>query len=161
RLNTIGYDVREKAVVADDVGELAEVIEGVLRWADLIVISGGLGPTEDDVTRDAVARVLNLPLEVDERIVDRIRERFARRNLVMPDINRRQGMVPRGATVLENPNGTAPGLWLESGKTPIVLLPGPPRELKPMFEMLVRDRLTPDVAGGLLFRRVLRITGRT
>src|SRR5262245_7617399 len=160
RLNTIGYDVRLKAVVADEVGELADVIEGVLKWADLIVITGGLGPTEDDITRDAVARVLHAPLDVDERIVDRIRERFARRNLVMPNINRRQGMVPRGATVLENPNGTAPGLWLESGKTAIVLLPGPPRELKPMFETLVRDRLTPDSSGSL-FRRVLRITGRT
>ena len=85
-------------------------------WADLIVITGGLGPTEDDITRDAVARVLQLPLDVDEAIVDRIRERFARRGLTMPEINRRQAMVPRGATVLENPNGTAPGLWLERGR---------------------------------------------
>jgi len=161
RLNTIGYDVREKAVVADDVGELADVIESVLKWADLIVISGGLGPTEDDITRDAVARVLDVPLDVDERIVDRIRERFARRNLAMPEINRRQGMVPRGAMVLENPNGTAPGLWIQRGKTAIVLLPGPPRELKPMFETLIRDRLKPASSGGGLFRRVLRITGRT
>src|SRR5205809_5360923 len=112
RLNTIGYDVRLKAVVADDVGELADVINSALDWADLIVISGGLGPTEDDVTRDAVARVLQVTMDVDERIVDRIRERFARRNLAMPAINRRQAMVPRGATILENPNGTAPGLWL-------------------------------------------------
>jgi nicotinamide-nucleotide amidase len=161
RLNTIGYDVRLKAVVADEVGELADVIESALNWADLIVITGGLGPTEDDITRDAVARVLNLPMDVDERIIDRIQERFARRNLAMPAINRRQGMVPRGATVIENPNGTAPGLWLESGKTAIVLLPGPPRELKPMFEALVRDRLAPASSGGGLFRRVLRITGRT
>src|SRR6185295_4318646 len=97
RLNTIGYDVRLKAVVADDVGELAEVVAAALRWADLLVITGGLGPTEDDITRDAVARVLNVPMDVDERIVDRIRERFARRNLAMPEINRRQAMVPRGA----------------------------------------------------------------
>src|SRR5262245_57565774 len=108
RLNTIGFDVRLKAVVADEVDELARVIDGALDWADLLVITGGLGPTEDDVTRDAVARVLNIPLDVDEAIVDRIRERFVRRGLTMPDINRRQAMVPRGATVLENPNGTAP-----------------------------------------------------
>jgi competence/damage-inducible protein CinA-like protein len=161
RLNAIGYDVRLKAVVGDDVSELADVIESAIAWADLIVISGGLGPTEDDITRDAVARVLHVPIDVDERIVDRIRERFARRNLAMPEINRRQGMVPRGATVIDNPNGTAPGLWLESGKTAIVLLPGPPRELKPMFDTLVRDRLAPASSGGGLFRRVLRITGRT
>src|SRR3954470_12671461 len=89
RLNTIGYDVRLKAVVADDVLELARVIESALEWADLIVITGGLGPTEDDMTRDAVARVLGITLDVDESIVERLRERFARRGMTMPDINRR------------------------------------------------------------------------
>jgi nicotinamide-nucleotide amidase len=161
RLNQIGYDVRLKAVVADEVGELADVVETALAWADLIVITGGLGPTEDDITRDAVARVLKLPLDVDEGIVDRIRERFARRGLTMPDINRRQGMVPRGATVLDNPNGTAPGLWLERARTGIALLPGPPREMKPMLEALIKDRLASRSGGGGLFRRVLKITGRT
>src|SRR6478609_1522796 len=79
RLNAIGYDVRLKAVVGDDVGELARQLAETLTWAGLIVITGGLGPTEDDVTRDAVAQVLGAPLDVDERIVDHIRERFARR----------------------------------------------------------------------------------
>jgi len=160
-LNTIGYDVRLKAVVADDLDELADVISGALAWADLLVLTGGLGPTEDDLTRDAVARVLGVPLDVDERIVDRIRERFARRGMAMPDINRRQGMVPRGAEVLENPNGTAPGLWIQRDKIAIVLLPGPPREMKPMFEAVVRDRLAPHSGTAGLFRRVLKITGRT
>src|SRR6266853_1805821 len=105
-----------------------------MEWADVLVITGGLGPTEDDVTRDAVARVLDLPLDVDEEIVARIHDRFARRGLTMPEINRRQAMVPRGAVVLDNPNGTAPGLWIERGRTALVLLPGPPREMKPMLE---------------------------
>ena len=161
RLNQIGYDVRLKAVVADDVDELAKVVDGALAWADVIILTGGLGPTEDDITRDAIARVLNLSMEVDERIVDRIRERFARRGLTMPEINRRQGMVPRGATVIENRNGTAPGLWLERGRTAIVLLPGPPREMTPMLDAVIRDRLTPRTDGRGLFRRVLKITGRT
>jgi competence/damage-inducible protein CinA-like protein len=161
RLNQIGYDVRLKMVVGDDVGELAGVVETALGWADLIVVTGGLGPTEDDITRDAVARVLKLPLDIDEGIVDRIRERFARRGLTMPDINRRQGMIPRGAAVLDNPNGTAPGLWLERDRTGIALLPGPPREMKPMLEVLIRDRLAPRSGGAGLFRRVLKITGRT
>jgi nicotinamide-nucleotide amidase len=160
RLNAIGYDVRLKAVVGDDVDELAEVLRTAGGWADLIVISGGLGPTEDDVTRDAVARVYDMPLEVDEAIVDRIRDRFARRGMTMPDINRRQAMVPRGAVVLENPNGTAPGLWIERGRAAIVLLPGPPREMKPMLEGVVRDRLAPRSGTAGLFRRVLKITGR-
>ena len=161
RLNQIGYDVRLKAVVADDVDELARVLDGALAWADVIILTGGLGPTEDDITRDAVARVLNLSMEVDEDIVDRIRERFARRGLTMPEINRRQGMVPHGATVIENRNGTAPGLWLERGRTAIVLLPGPPREMTPMLDAVIRDRLTPRTDGRGLFRRVLKITGRT
>jgi nicotinamide-nucleotide amidase len=160
RLNTIGYDVRLKAVVGDDVGELARVLEGVLSWADLIVVTGGLGPTEDDITRDAVARALNIPLDVDEEVVERIRERFARRGMTMPDINRRQAMVPRGATVLPNPNGTAPGLWLEKGTVALVLLPGPPRELKPMLDVVIAEQLAPKSGGGGLYRRVLKITGR-
>ena len=160
RLNAIGYDVRLKAVVADDVTEMARVIESALEWADLIVITGGLGPTEDDLTRDAVARVLDIPVDVDEAIVERIRERFARRSMTMPEINRRQAMVPRGAEVLPNPNGTAPGLWLEKGSTALVLLPGPPREMKPMLEAVIAERLAPRSKGSALFRRVLKITGR-
>ncbi|MBW8866777.1 MAG: competence/damage-inducible protein A [Acidobacteria bacterium] len=160
RLNAIGYDVRLKAVVADDVDELARVIEGALAWADVIVITGGLGPTEDDITRDAVARVLDTPLDLDEAIVERLRERFAKRGMTMPEINRRQAMVPRGATVLPNANGTAPGLWLERGKTAIVLLPGPPREMKPMLEAVIGERLAPRSGGRGLFRRVLKIAGR-
>lgn len=161
RLNEIGIDVRLKLVAGDDVEELAEVLRAALGWADLIVTTGGLGPTEDDITRSAVAQLLQVPLDVDETIVDRIRDRFQRRGLAMPEINRRQAMVPRGAHVIPNPNGTAPGLWLEHGRTGFVLLPGPPREMKPMFEAVAVDRLAPRTSGAGLFRRVLRITGRT
>ena len=160
RLNTIGFDVRIKTVVGDDVAELAGLVRASLAWADLIVLTGGLGPTADDITRDAVAQVLDLPFDEDEETVARIRERFARRGMVMQEINRRQAMVPRGAALLDNPNGTAPGLWLEHGTTALVLLPGPPREMKPMFEAIVRDRLAPRSGGAGLFRRVLKITGQ-
>jgi competence/damage-inducible protein CinA-like protein len=160
RLNTIGFDVRMKTVVGDDVGELAGLVRASLDWADLIVLTGGLGPTADDITRDAVAQVLDLPFDEDEETVARIRERFTRRGMVMQEINRRQAMVPRGAALLDNPNGTAPGLWLEHGRTALVLLPGPPREMKPMFEAIVRDRLTARSGGAGLFRRVLKITGQ-
>ena len=161
RLNAIGFDVRLKAIVGDDVDELADVLQGALAWADLIVMTGGLGPTQDDITRDAVARVLQLPLDVNEAVLDRIGERFARRGLTMSEINRRQAMVPRGAAVLDNANGTAPGLWLERGSTAIVLLPGPPREMAPMLEAVARDRLAPKTGGAGVFRRVLKISGRT
>jgi nicotinamide-nucleotide amidase len=161
RLNAIGCDVRLKTVVGDSVDDLGHVFESALGWADLVVLTGGLGPTEDDVTRDAVARVLQAPLEENSTVVERIRARFARRGMAMPDINRRQAMVPRGATLVDNANGTAPGLWIEHGRTAVVLLPGPPREMTPMLDAVIAERLAPRSRGAGLFRRVLRITGRT
>jgi nicotinamide-nucleotide amidase len=161
RLNAIGYDVRLKVVVGDDIEELAQVFASALTWADLIVVIGGLGPTDDDITRAAIAQVLDVPLDIHEDVVERIRGRFTRRGMTMPEINRRQAMAPRGAALVDNPNGTAPGLWIERGTTAIVLLPGPPREMTPMIETVIRDRLAERSRGSRLFRRVLRITGRT
>jgi nicotinamide-nucleotide amidase len=161
RLNAIGCDVLMKFVVGDDVDELAAVFERAIGHIDVVVCTGGLGPTEDDITRDALTRALGVPMDVDEAIVDRIRQRFERRGMTMPEINRRQAMVPRGAIIVENPRGTAPGLWIERQATSVALLPGPPREMTPMLEALIADRLQPKTAGAGLFRRVLKITGRT
>jgi nicotinamide-nucleotide amidase len=161
RLNAIGVDVRRKMVVGDDAGELAQALEQALAAVDVIVCTGGLGPTEDDVTRDALARVMAAPLEIHEDIVDAIGARFALRGIVMPTINRRQAMVPRGAVVLQNRNGTAPGLWMEQGSIAIVVLPGPSREMIPMLEAVIEERLRPRCRGVGLFRRVLKITGRS
>jgi nicotinamide-nucleotide amidase len=161
RLNAIGCDVRLKTVVGDDVDELATIFERGIGRIDLIVCTGGLGPTDDDITRDALARVLQVPIDVDEAIVDGIRQRFERRGMTMPDINRRQAMVPRGATVVDNPRGTAPGLWIERQGTSVALLPGPPREMTPMLEALIAERLKPRSGAAGLFRRVLKITGRS
>jgi nicotinamide-nucleotide amidase len=160
RLNEFGYDVRLKAIVGDDVDEIATVVEIAAAQADLVVITGGLGPTEDDLTREAVARVAGVPLDLDETIVDGLRERFAKRGIRMTENNRRQAMVPRGATVLDNRNGSAPGLWLKHGATDLVLLPGPPRELTPMFDAFVRAHIAPGAGARVLMRRTLRITGR-
>ena len=160
RLNTIGCDVRLKAVVGDDVSELVSLFERGVGAVDLIVCTGGLGPTEDDITRDALARALSLTLERDDRIVEKIRERFERRGMVMQAINARQAMVPHGAVVLENARGTAPGLWIEQSGTRILLLPGPPGEMLPMLEQVIAEHLRPSAGGRGLFRRVLRITGR-
>jgi nicotinamide-nucleotide amidase len=161
RLNAIGYDVRLKVVVGDSVEDLSRALESALAWADAVIVIGGLGPTDDDITRAALAQVLQVPLDVHEHIVDRIRERFVRRGMEMPAINRRQAMAPRGAALVDNPNGTAPGLWMERGSTAIVALPGPPREMTPMFDAIVRDRLAPRAKGEALYRRVLKVTGRT
>lgn len=161
RLNAVGYDIRMKAVLGDDVDELATVLTASWGVVDLMVTTGGLGPTADDITRDAISKALALPLDFHEPIAERLRARFAERGLTMPEINNRQAMVPHGATVLENRNGSAPGLWFERDGTALLVLPGPPREMIPMLEAVIADRLASRSHGAGLFRRVLRITGRT
>lgn len=161
QLNLLGIEVVFKAVVGDDRAELARIVGVALAGADLVVCSGGLGPTDDDVTREVVADVLGLPLTEDVAITGRIRDRFASRGMLMPVINRRQAMVPAGAIVVENANGSAPGLWLETGGHTVLLLPGPPRELQPMMRELVEGRLRERGAGLSIVRRVIRITGRS
>jgi nicotinamide-nucleotide amidase len=160
-LNTIGIDVVFKAVAGDDRVELTALLAHALARADLVVLTGGLGPTEDDVTREVVAEHLGLPLSEDPTITGAIRRRFDARGWVMPEINRRQAMVPSGALVITNPNGTAPGLWIEHGTQGVLLVPGPPREMRPMVEEMVAERLRPRADGRLLMRRVLKIAGRS
>lgn len=160
RLNELGIDVTGKSIVGDDVRDLERALRIALDQADLIVTSGGLGPTADDLTREAVAAVLGLTMDEDPAIVEQLRERFARRGAPMPEINRRQAMVPSGAIVLANPRGSAPGLLIAHHHKLILLLPGPPRELEPMFETSVRDRLSERSAGRRLRRRVIKIAGQ-
>ena len=136
RLSALGIEVKAKAVVGDDRAWLRRVFMEALERSDLVVLTGGLGPTDDDLTREVVADALARPLQEDESITAQIEERFARRGLRMPQVNRRQAMVPRGATVLPNAHGTAPGLALEAGDKIVVLLPGPPREMRSMLEAL-------------------------
>ena len=161
RLNLLGIEVVFKAVVGDDREELARMVRVALERVDLLVCSGGLGPTDDDLTRDVVADVLGWPMREDETITERIRQRFVARGMQMPEINRRQAMVPRGAIVLQNANGSAPGLWLEHEDRLVLLLPGPPRELHPMMDALAAGPLRQRGAGLSLVRRVIRITGRS
>ena len=161
QLNLLGIEVATKSIVGDDHEELGAALRSALSRVDLIVCSGGLGPTDDDVTRDVVAEVLGRPLAENEQITAKIQARFAARGLQMPDINRRQAMVPEGARVLDNANGTAPGLWLDDGDRLILLLPGPPRELKRMLTDLAAGPLGDRAPGLSLVRRVLRISGRT
>ena len=133
----------------------------VLARVDLLVLTGGLGPTEDDLTRDAVgARRRQAAGGGSRRSSRAIRARFERRGMVMPDINRRQAMVPDGATVLDNPNGTAPGLWIPYGNRIIILLPGPPREMRAMLRKLADGPLAARVGRERLFRSVIGIAGR-
>lgn len=160
RLNDAGVEVIGKSVVADRPGALRDAVALALSRADIVVTSGGLGPTDDDLTRDAIAAVAGVAMHESAALVAAISARFARRHMAMPDINRRQAMVPEGATVLDNPNGTAPGLWMPVGGKVIVALPGPPRELQPMWDRDVASRVSARTGGLLLRRRVLKIAGR-
>jgi nicotinamide-nucleotide amidase len=161
RLNELGVVVGGKSVVGDQKSDLATVFRQACQRADVVIVTGGLGPTADDVTREAVAEVLNLPLEEHTDILETIRARFSRRGARMPGINRRQAMVPAGAMPLANDVGTAPGLMIETQDRLVVLLPGPPRELKPMFEAFVAPRIAQTAGGRLLRRRVVKATGRS
>lgn len=161
RLNEIGIDLQAKSVAGDDRGVLKSIVADALERCDLLILTGGLGPTDDDLTREVVADLIGQPLEYHAYIFDAIEKRFAARGLRTPEINRRQAMVPKGAAVLPNTNGTAPGLWIQHGEKLIVLLPGPPRELKPMFESVIQERLLGRVGASRLFRRLLRITGQS
>ena len=160
QLGGIGIPVTQKMIVGDDPERLAGALRYAMVLADVVVVTGGLGPTEDDVTRDVAAELLGLPLEESADILHGIRRRFAARGLEMPETNRRQAAVPRGARVLPNRAGTAPGLAIEAGKTLLVLLPGPPRELQPMFDRFIADGLAPASGGRRVQRRTVRTTGR-
>jgi nicotinamide-nucleotide amidase len=157
-LNGIGLEVAFKTVVGDGERDLAAVLRTALARADLILCMGGLGPTEDDRTRETLAKVLRRRLVFRPAVRDRIRERFRRRGWPMAASNLKQCYIIEGAEVLENPNGTAPGLWLETRRNRIALLPGPPHEILPMFEKDVLPRLA-RCGRGLTVRRVVRLTG--
>ena len=146
-LAALGIEVKSKGVVGDERGRLRQMFQQALERSDLVVLTGGLGPTDDDLTREVVAEALGLELVEDPQITATIAERFARRGLRMPEVNRRQAMVPRGATPLPNPQGSAPGLAIETAGKVVVLLPGPPRELQPMLAALCHEGLIAERAG--------------
>ena len=161
RLTALGIVLQAKTVVGDDRDAIAQHLGGALSRADLVVLTGGLGPTDDDLTRDAVAQVTGRRLVEDAAIVERIAARFARRGMRMPEVNRRQALVLQGATVLDNPHGTAPGQLVEHEGRAVVLLPGPPRELRPMLTALCEGPLAVRAGRERIHRASLFVTGRT
>lgn len=160
RLNDLGMEVSYKTIVGDDWDDLFLCIKQALSRADIIIAIGGLGPTRDDRTREAFATVLERKLRFNEELLQKIEERFKRRELSMPAVNKKQSYVIDGAEILENKNGTAPGLWLDTGSRKIILLPGPPQELKPMFESSAWPRLK-KLRTDYTARKILKTTGLT
>jgi nicotinamide-nucleotide amidase len=141
-LNDIGVELAAKSVVGDDRARLSAAVDTALVRAEVVIITGGLGPTEDDVTREAVAQALSRELRFDEKICSGIEDRFRKLGRRMVEINKRQAFVIDRAEVLPNDRGTAPGQWIDAAEGRIVLLlPGPPGELKAMWERECRWRL--------------------
>jgi nicotinamide-nucleotide amidase len=158
-LNNLGIEVRTKSVIGDDRDRLADAVRLAVSRHEVLVLSGGLGPTEDDVTREAVAQALDRKLIFQPEIAEALEERFARANRKMAEVNKRQAFVIQGAAVLPNDRGTAPGQWVEESGAVIILLPGPPHELKAMFERQCLPRLN-RIAPKQAIRTVfLRVTG--
>jgi nicotinamide-nucleotide amidase len=159
RLNQLGVAVTHKTIVGDDRDRLRDAFRDALSRADLVISTGGLGPTLDDLTREAVADLLGRKLLLNKDVLERVEGRFRRLGRAMPENNKRQALVPEGAAVLENSVGTAPGLWIENDGRVLVLLPGPPLELHALFTQQVESRLA-RLSGGLrMYSREMRVAG--
>ena len=161
QLNLLGIDVIFKSIVGDNLHQLVAAAEHALFRSEIVIFSGGLGPTEDDLTREAVAEALGVGLRRDPELLRSLEERFASRGWKMAANNTKQADVIEGATALPNPNGTAPGQWLcgqsDGREHIIVLLPGPPFEMRGLFESEVRERLRAKVPPAFLATRTLKV----
>ena len=162
-LSSLGVGVYFQTVVGDNPQRLEEVFTQALQRTELVILCGGLGPTEDDLTRETVAQALELPLEKNESWENKLEQFFQKRQRTMAPINRRQAMVPRGGELLPNDRGTAPGIFLPLEKKVVVLLPGPPAEAMPIFRNQVIPRLKEKLQNigelGILHSKILRVVG--
>jgi len=132
-LSALGIFVYHQAVVGDNPARLREAVEQALSRSDMLFVTGGLGPTYDDLTKETICEVLQMPLEMDEEAMAAIESFFARLGRPMTENNRKQALIPRGGRAITNNYGTAPGIWVEKNGKTAILLPGPPKEMEPMF----------------------------
>src|SRR4026208_354558 len=159
RLNEIGIEVKLKTIVGDDEARLEETIRDAVKRSDVVITTGGLGPTEDDLTRQVSARALERELEYHTELEEHLRERFRNWGREMPEINKRQAFIISGAEVLTNPNGSAAGMYLNENGKHIAIFPGPPREMQPMFTSYVLPKLKAAAGNVSVFRRLLKVSG--
>lgn len=158
RLAEIGINVYYQSVVGDNSNRLYQSFELALKRADIVITTGGLGPTNDDLTKETAAAIAGKSMVLDQKSLDWIESYFSKLGRVMTENNRKQAYFPEGAVIFHNAYGTAPGCAIEVGEKKIILLPGPPREMKPMFENSVIPYLS-QFQDGVLVSKVLRICG--
>ncbi len=159
----LGLSCYYQTVVGDNRDRLAATLRTGLERSDILILTGGLGPTQDDLTKETAAEVFGQPLQMDAHSLERIEAFFQERGLEMTENNRKQALVPSGATVVDNDNGTAPGLILERDGKRMILLPGPPNELKPMFEggiVPFLTELTGKEEGAVIYSKTVKICGQ-
>ena len=159
KLNDIGIEVMLKTIVGDDGARLEETVRDAMRRSDLVITTGGLGPTEDDITRAFTAAALDRELVYHDDIEVNLRERFKAWGREMPEINKRQAFVIDGAEVLPNPHGSAVGMLAEIDGKILAILPGPPRENQPMFTDHVSPKLLAMAGETFVKRRLIRVSG--
>lgn len=159
QLNELGIEVLLKTIVGDDEERMLESIRDALKRSDIVIATGGLGPTEDDLTRQVSAKAVDSELEFHPELEQHLRERFRAWGREMPEINKRQAYVISGSTILPNPNGSAVGMMLEKDGKLLIVLPGPPRENQPMFTDHVLPALRSRVGKVMVKRRILRVSG--
>ena len=159
RLNEIGIEVKLKTIVGDDEMRLEETIRDAVDRSNIIITTGGLGPTEDDITRKISAKALNRDLVFKEKLLDELKEKFRSFGYEMPARNRSQAYIIDGALVLPNPHGSAVGMLTEIDDKLFANFPGPPRELKPMFDNFVAAKLKEMAGEVFVRRRSLRVSG--
>lgn len=157
RLNELGYDVLYQTTVGDNRSRMAQVLDTALQRADIVITTGGLGPTQGDITKEVTASLLGRSMYLHEPSLARITSFFSARNIVMAENNIRQAMIPEGALVLDNDRGTAPGVVVENGEKTVIHLPGPPHEVEGMFDSGVVPYLNRRFGDqGVILSRVLR-----
>ena len=161
QLNALGVEVVRKTIVGDERARLTDTILAAVARSQVIVLTGGLGPTEDDLTRDAVAAALGRSMNFHQEISDQIEERLRRYGRKMAEINRRQAYIIEGAEMMPNDRGTAPGQWIAHNGVVLMLLPGPPNELKAMFEKQCLPRLEKFLPPQVIRTRFFRTVGMT
>ncbi|HEX5431169.1 MAG TPA: competence/damage-inducible protein A [Bryobacteraceae bacterium] len=159
QLNMLGVEVRRKLIVGDDRAILTDAVRGALARADIVIVTGGLGPTEDDLTREAVAAALDRALVFRQDLYDVIEERFRKRQRKMAEINKRQAFLVESADPLPNRHGTAAGQWIDVQHKIVMLLPGPPSELQPMFVKECLPRLLKRLPPQVIRTRIYRVAG--
>ena len=159
KLNEIGIEVKLKTVVGDDRLRLEETIRDAVKRSDVIITTGGLGPTEDDITREVSAQAIGKELIYLDELEKELEQKFSRMGYKMPEINKRQAYIIKDSEILPNPKGSAAGMMIELNGKYFAILPGPPRENQPMFDSFVLPKLQEKTGEIIVKRKLLRVSG--